>query len=200
MFSLIYAWINDWVNNHEAGDLRRQHGHYDVIVMSSWLCKVSSVNGVLVDIGVCLTLNLECTVSVPRQQKCNGIRGYEFRALYTLLALCMSQSPIWWSYVMHRKLAIKGLTFSLWCLVAIDDVMPWTRLWHRWHCEGPQKGPQKWTFDDIFVLAWSGCWITSRIADYFNAMRMPYVTLFEWKSHTPSKLAYLWSVALPHGR
>ena len=33
MFSLIYAWINDWVNNHEAGDLRRQHGHYDVIVM-----------------------------------------------------------------------------------------------------------------------------------------------------------------------
>ena len=35
MFSLIYAWINDWVNNHEAGDLRRQHGHYDVIVMET---------------------------------------------------------------------------------------------------------------------------------------------------------------------
>ena len=34
MFSLIYAWMNDWVNNREAGDLRRQHGHYDVIVMS----------------------------------------------------------------------------------------------------------------------------------------------------------------------
>ena len=33
MFSLIYAWINDWVNNREAGDLRRQHGHYDFIVM-----------------------------------------------------------------------------------------------------------------------------------------------------------------------
>ena len=36
MFSLIYAWINDWVNNREAGDLRRQHGHYDVIVMLNW--------------------------------------------------------------------------------------------------------------------------------------------------------------------
>ena len=36
MFSLIYAWINDWVNNREAGDLRRQHGHYDVIVMQ-WI-------------------------------------------------------------------------------------------------------------------------------------------------------------------
>ena len=33
MFSLIYAWIDDWVNNREAGDLRRQRGHYDVIVM-----------------------------------------------------------------------------------------------------------------------------------------------------------------------
>ena len=33
MFSLMYACINDWVNNREAGDLRLQHGHYDVIVM-----------------------------------------------------------------------------------------------------------------------------------------------------------------------
>ena len=33
MFSLICVWINDWVNNREAGDLRRYRGHYDVIVM-----------------------------------------------------------------------------------------------------------------------------------------------------------------------
>ena len=32
MFSLICAWINAWVNNREAGDLRRHHAH-DVIVM-----------------------------------------------------------------------------------------------------------------------------------------------------------------------
>ena len=35
MFSLICARINDWVNNREAGDLRRHCGHYDVSVMSS---------------------------------------------------------------------------------------------------------------------------------------------------------------------
>ena len=29
----ICAWINDWVNNHEAGDLRHHRGHYDIIVM-----------------------------------------------------------------------------------------------------------------------------------------------------------------------
>ena len=33
MFSLICAWINDRVNNREAGDLRRYRGHNDVIVM-----------------------------------------------------------------------------------------------------------------------------------------------------------------------
>ena len=33
MFSLISAWINEWVNNREAGDLRRHRDHYDVIVV-----------------------------------------------------------------------------------------------------------------------------------------------------------------------
>ena len=33
MFSLICVWINGWVNNRQAGDLRRYRAHYDVIVM-----------------------------------------------------------------------------------------------------------------------------------------------------------------------
>ena len=38
MFSLICAWINGWVNNGEAGDLRRHHAHYDVTLMAlKWL-------------------------------------------------------------------------------------------------------------------------------------------------------------------
>ena len=63
MFSLIYAWINDWVNNREAGDLRRQHGHYDVIVMpaanldhfdSSWPgdAKSIAVKNIVVNIHI----------------------------------------------------------------------------------------------------------------------------------------------------
>ena len=34
MFSLICSWINDWENNRDAGDLRRHHAHYDVIVIN----------------------------------------------------------------------------------------------------------------------------------------------------------------------
>ena len=33
MFSLICVCINGWVNNRQAGDLRRHRGHYDVTVM-----------------------------------------------------------------------------------------------------------------------------------------------------------------------
>ena len=33
MFSLIWVWINAWVNNREAGNVRRHRAHYDVIAM-----------------------------------------------------------------------------------------------------------------------------------------------------------------------
>ena len=36
MFSLICAWINGWINNPDAGDLRRHRAHYDVTGMSLW--------------------------------------------------------------------------------------------------------------------------------------------------------------------
>ena len=59
-FSLIFAWINDWVNNREAGDLRRQHGHYDVIVMGSALTLLPLDKMAIIltdDIVKCISLN-----------------------------------------------------------------------------------------------------------------------------------------------
>ena len=37
MFSLICVWINGWVNNREAGYLRRYRAHFDVIVINRCL-------------------------------------------------------------------------------------------------------------------------------------------------------------------
>ena len=34
MFYLICAWTNGWINNRDAGDLRRHRAHYDVTVMN----------------------------------------------------------------------------------------------------------------------------------------------------------------------
>ena len=39
--SLICAWINGWINNREAGDLRRHRAHYDVTVVSLALVSIS---------------------------------------------------------------------------------------------------------------------------------------------------------------
>ena len=39
MFSLICVWINGWVNNREAGNLRRHRCHYDIIVMLLCTCR-----------------------------------------------------------------------------------------------------------------------------------------------------------------
>ena len=43
MFSLICVWINGWVNNREAGDLRRYRAHYDVIVMNAGLLSIGTL-------------------------------------------------------------------------------------------------------------------------------------------------------------
>ena len=58
MFSLIYVWINDWANNREAGDLRRQHGHYDVIVMCVLDAGVKERQGQLINTVGCNCLSL----------------------------------------------------------------------------------------------------------------------------------------------
>ena len=34
LWCFICVWINGWVNNHEAGDLRRYRAHYDVTAMN----------------------------------------------------------------------------------------------------------------------------------------------------------------------
>ena len=46
IFSLICVWINGWVNNSEASDLRRYRAHYDVTIMI-----MDCLRGILVCIG-----------------------------------------------------------------------------------------------------------------------------------------------------
>ena len=42
MFSLIYAWTNNWVNNQDDGDFRRHRAHYDVSVMMILITKTGA--------------------------------------------------------------------------------------------------------------------------------------------------------------
>ena len=47
MFSLTCAWLNGWVNNREAGELRRHRDHYDVIIMRNKESEVVTYMGAL---------------------------------------------------------------------------------------------------------------------------------------------------------
>ena len=60
MFSLICVWIIGWVNNREAGDLRRYRAHYDVTLMASNVKRVKKVveSGIETSPGVCFTLKV----------------------------------------------------------------------------------------------------------------------------------------------
>ena len=46
----ICAWINGWVNNREAGDLRRNRAHYDVVVMVNLLFTYGMSYQITIDI------------------------------------------------------------------------------------------------------------------------------------------------------
>ena len=67
IFSLICVWTNGWVNNRDAGDLRRRCAHYDVTVMFvMWmlvsphvlLCSILA-RGCLPSKGNCIAVSIE---------------------------------------------------------------------------------------------------------------------------------------------
>ena len=55
-FSLIWARMNVWVNNREAGDMRSHRAHYDVTVMllCEWMCRICGIKGSCYH-GLCLS-------------------------------------------------------------------------------------------------------------------------------------------------
>ena len=65
-------WINDWVNNCEAGDLRRHHGHYDANVMFQNIHRAANRYGI----------SVFCTDFTCK------IREYEFGLENTEIELC----------------------------------------------------------------------------------------------------------------
>ena len=64
MFSLVCVWINGWVNNREAGDLRRHCAHCDVIVMC---IKPSITNPLVTDSYICLVFIKTVSASGTQQ-------------------------------------------------------------------------------------------------------------------------------------
>ena len=73
MFSLICTWINGWVINREAGDLRRHRAHYDVTVMPLWIYKTHSCeDGVIskIERHVTAEINFSTKPCIDKERCC----------------------------------------------------------------------------------------------------------------------------------
>ena len=60
MFPLICAWINGWLNNRGAGDLRRDRGHYDVTVMFPIRTQYMTTKLIWLNINILSDINKAC--------------------------------------------------------------------------------------------------------------------------------------------
>ena len=85
MFSLICAWVNGWVHNREADDLRHHCAHYDVTVMifatdviRIHQCRVEckQISSIELSIGICPDANVWRHVLVSTCSYVSSIQNY----------------------------------------------------------------------------------------------------------------------------
>ena len=103
MFSLICAWINTYVNNHEAGYLRCHLTHYDVIVMpygqtmGCMLWFVSLINGLFKSLHCCIQYHLNTLV-----QDCSITSANALEILQSCTKPSISSCTVLYMYVMIK--------------------------------------------------------------------------------------------------
>ena len=94
--SLICAWTNDWVNNRDAGDLRRNRAHYDITVMHC-----SGLNIYLLHWRLCTENHF--TESLSAQNRNLVVKGY-FKWITMIRRKCAACAKLWpdwiiWIYI-----------------------------------------------------------------------------------------------------
>ena len=103
MFSLICAWMNGWVNNREAGDLRGHCAHYDVIVMLIMLTHCG-LNKMIATKRTIFWNAFYTFSSTP-----NGSTGWQCIYIYIYHLSALYHKTIWSSHhVWRRRLLLRS--------------------------------------------------------------------------------------------
>ena len=127
IFSLICAWINGWVNNREAGELRRHRTHYDVTVM---LHDYVTGNEAVQRLPQCqrcnpkeygqinhvvLKMNYAVT-KIKQTNSCPYFKGYiSYTYLHTVDKFCVSKN-----FDTFSRTSIRELKIECCCMRTID--------------------------------------------------------------------------------
>ena len=135
MFSLICSRMNDWVNNREAGDLRRRRAHYDVTVMSraidNYFCNdfIPGSHVAKHPTTAQLSCNVKNIVPIPYlkldewKMKCQiEITIENLFVEWRLLLICS---------LYHTAISPQRIHVNMWqelCFICHNDVMTWKRL------------------------------------------------------------------------
>ena len=169
MFSLICAWINGWVNNREAGDLRRQRSHNDVPVM--WRCKARNFTGYELPIfGIFLYL-----VWQRNPERFTTRKG-------VLLHLASSSNEFSWYPIFSDAMmtSSNGNIFRFTGHLCLES--PVTG-------EFPHKGQWREALMFSLICAWKNGWINNREAGDLRRHRIHYdvtvmqtTNLIQWYS------------------
>ena len=152
MFSLICVWINDWVNNREAGDLRRYLAHYDVIVMEEYWLR-----------AICVK-NFHIAAKFDRRQGSTAAAEPSLSLLLTTLTVCPILYLFHNSDVIMSPMAsqITSLTIVCSTVYSVADQrkhqssasLAFVRGIHRWPVNSPHKWPvtrKMFPFDDVIM-------------------------------------------------
>ena len=107
-FLLICAWTNGWVNNRDAGDLRRHRAHYVVIVMSL----------------SCVTASL-----LSYQKSIDTVRLILIHMCWT--ELCYHWFKYWCSVVWYQAITWTNTDFHKWMhtIPSLGDIAHWGLDW-----------------------------------------------------------------------
>ena len=139
-FFFICVWINGWVNNHEAGDLRRYRAHYDVIVIPA-----------LQMIARCVLYRMK------KNRSKTSIGG-------ALLNIAVYKFPHYGDVIMSAT-APQVTSLTIVCSTVYSGVdqrkhqtsasLVFVTGIHRWSVNSPHKGPvtrKMFPFEDVIML------------------------------------------------
>ena len=172
MFSLIYARINGWVNNREAGDLRRasrplwRHRNvYSVFTLKKWRRgKHREPVGFFIVDKLVTPCSFHCMICNEQMShaRCNSATDD------------ISVTHLWHK---HTRIAFH------WCITR-DDVIKWKhfpRYWpfvrgiHRSPVNSPYKGQWRGALKFSLISAWRNGWVNNREAGDLRRHRAHYV-------------------------
>ena len=162
MFSLICVWINGWVNNREAGDLRRYRAHFDVSVM--W--KINLFTVVISKWACTYTIpiwRLVCQNHVSRTGTSTWITYHRYCGMYLFLAFIPASST---QVLIHH-----------------DDVIEWEHFPRDWPfvrgiqrspVNSPHKGQSREALMFSLICAWINGWLNNGEAGDLRRYRAHY--------------------------